>query len=73
MILMKKETIKILKTEQPCSNTIIFGVKKIGLSGSHSKETQREDRDANIIVELKPLCLKFVELSDYIENLMGKK
>ena len=72
-MLTKKEIITILKTEQPYLNTI-FGVKRIGLFGSYSKGIQREDSDIDIIVEFeRPIGLKFVELSDYIENLLGKK
>jgi len=51
-----------------------FGVKRIGLFGSYSKGLQREDSDVDIIVEFeKPIGLKFVEMADYIENILGKK
>ncbi len=72
-MLTKKEIITILKKEFPYLRDI-FGVKRIGLFGSYSKGLQREDSDVDIIVEFeKPIGLKFIELADYIENIMGKK
>ncbi len=72
-MLTKKEIITILKKELPYLKAI-FGVKRIGLFGSFSKGIQREDSDVDIIVEFeKPIGLKFVELADYIENILGRK
>ncbi|NJD77510.1 MAG: nucleotidyltransferase family protein [Candidatus Methanoperedens sp.] len=72
-MLTKKEIINLLKKELPYLKAI-FGVKRIGLFGSFSKGIQREDSDVDIIVEFeKPIGLKFVELADYIENLLGRK
>ncbi len=72
-MLTKKEIIYLLKKELPYLKAI-FGVKRIGLFGSFSKGIQREDSDVDIIVEFeRPIGLKFVELSDHIENLIGKK
>ena len=69
----KEETINILKKELPYLKAF-FGVKRIGLFGSFSKGIQREDSDVDIIVEFeKPIGLKFVELADYIEYILGKK
>jgi len=72
-MLAKNEITALLRKELPHLKTI-FGIKKIGLFGSYSKGIQREDSDVDIIVEFeKPIGLKFVELADYIENLLGKK
>ncbi|HEY9204926.1 MAG TPA: nucleotidyltransferase family protein [Candidatus Methanoperedens sp.] len=72
-MLTTKETINILKNELPYLNAT-FGVKRIGLFGSYSKGLQREDSDVDIIVEFeKPIGLKFVELADYLENILDKK
>jgi predicted nucleotidyltransferase len=68
-----KEIIAILRIELPHSKTI-FGVKRIGIFGSYSKGVQKEDSDVDLIVEFdRPIGLKFFELSEYIENLLGKK
>ncbi len=72
-MLTKEETINTLKKELPYLKAI-FGVKRIGLFGSYSKGIQREDSDVDLIVEFeKPIGLKFVELADYIEKILGKK
>ncbi len=72
-MLTKKEIITILKKELPYLKAI-FGVKRIGLFGSSAKGTQREDSDVDIVVEFeKPIGLKFIELSDYMEKVLGKK
>ncbi|MDD5473843.1 MAG: nucleotidyltransferase family protein [Candidatus Methanoperedens sp.] len=72
-MLSKEEIITILKKELPYLRDI-FGVKRIGLFGSSAKGIQREDSDVDLVVEFeKPIGLKFIELSDYIENVLGKK
>ncbi len=72
-MLTKEETIKLLKNELPYLKAI-FGVKRIGLFGSYAKGIQRENSDVDLIVEFeKPIGLKFVELAEYIENILGKK
>ncbi len=72
-MLTKEEIIKILKKELPYLQSI-FGVKRIGLFGSSAKGIQREDSDIDLVVEFeKPIGLKFIELSDYIEKVLGKK
>ncbi len=72
-MLTKKEIITILKEELPYLRAI-FGVKRIDLFGSSAKGTQREDSDVDLVVEFeKPIGLKFIELSDYIEKALGKK
>jgi predicted nucleotidyltransferase len=51
-----------------------YGVTKMGLFGSYSKDTADEDRDIDIIVELdRPLGFQFVDLAEYLEQLLGKK
>ncbi len=72
-MLTKKEIITILKNELPYLRDI-FGVKRIGLFGSSAKGIQREDSDVDLVVEFeKPIGLKFVELSEHIEKVLGKK
>lgn len=51
-----------------------YGVRKIGVFGSVASETDGEDSDLDIVVEFaKPIGLKFVELTEYLEALFGKK
>ncbi len=72
-MITRKEIIAILRRELPHLKTI-FGVKRIGIFGSYSKDVQKEDSDVDLIVEFeRPIGLKFFELSEYIENLLGKK
>ena len=72
-MLTKQKITILLKKELPHLRTI-FGVKRIGIFGSYSKDVQKEDSDVDLIVEFeRPIGLKFFELSEYIENLLGKK
>lgn len=51
-----------------------YGVKRIGLFGSFAKGTQNEDSDIDIVAEFrKPVGLKFVEFTDYLEKILGRK
>jgi len=51
-----------------------YGVKSIGIFGSFARYEQAEKSDVDIIVEFeKPIGLKFVELADYLEEILGMK
>ncbi len=51
-----------------------YGIKRIGLFGSYAKDEQIEDSDIDIIAEFeKPIGLKFVEFTEYLENILEKK
>ena len=51
-----------------------YGVKKIGIFGSFSRNQQQADSDVDVIVEFnKPIGLKFVQLADYLEQLLGRR
>ncbi len=66
----KTQTLKLLKSSYPyLANE--FGVAKIGIFGSVAKETNTETSDVDIVVEFqKPIGLKFIDLSDYLESLL---
>ena len=49
-----------------------FGVKKIGLFGSHGKGTGVEGSDIDLVIEFAgPIGFRFVELAEYLEKLLG--
>jgi uncharacterized protein len=51
-----------------------FGVHRIGLFGSYAKGRPNEQSDVDIVVEFdRPIGLRFMELVDYLENLLGRK
>lgn len=63
----------IIKNEYP-RLIAEYGVKRIGLFGSFAKGTQNEDSDIDIVAEFsKPIGLKFVEFTEYLEKILGNK
>lgn len=69
----KTKTLKLLK-----NNYLYladeFGVAKIGIFGSVAKEASTESSDVDIVVEFrKPIGLKFIDLAEYLENLLQTK
>ena len=71
--LSREDVVAILKKETPFLAEE-YGVKRIGLFGSFAKEEQGRKSDVDIVVELgKPIGLKFIELADYLEELLGRK
>ena len=51
-----------------------YGVRMVGLFGSYARGEQNEVSDVDILVELeKPIGLKFFELWDELENILGVK
>jgi uncharacterized protein len=51
-----------------------FGVRKIGLFGSFAKGNPDEQSDIDILEEFeRPIGLRFVELAEYLEKLLGRK
>ena len=67
------QTLKLIKNNyQYLSDE--FGVDKIGIFGSVAKEIDSENSDVDIIVEFnKPIGLKFIDLADYLENLLQRR
>ncbi len=51
-----------------------YGVMEIGIFGSFTREEQSELSDIDILVEFeKPIGLKFFELADHLETILGVK
>ncbi|MBM3293797.1 MAG: nucleotidyltransferase family protein [Candidatus Aminicenantes bacterium] len=51
-----------------------FGVKRIFLFGSFAKGTARNESDIDLIVDLeKPLGLRFIEMADFLEEVLDCK
>lgn len=51
-----------------------FGIKKLSLFGSFAKGMPKKDSDIDIIVEFRqPIGLKFIDLTDHLEKLLGRK
>ena len=49
-----------------------YGVIIIGIFGSYARNEQNKRSDVDILIEIeKPIGLKFFELWDYIEKLLG--
>lgn len=51
-----------------------YGVKRIGLFGSYAQGEPGEASDIDLIVEFEhPIGFRFVELAEYLENLLGRE
>jgi predicted nucleotidyltransferase len=49
-----------------------YGVTRLAIFGSYARGDQREDSDIDVLVEVDPsIGLRFVELADRIEALLG--
>jgi predicted nucleotidyltransferase len=51
-----------------------FGVRRLGLFGSFTQGHAIEASDVDLVVELEsPIGLRFIELGDYLEKLLGRR
>ncbi|MBL8189369.1 MAG: nucleotidyltransferase family protein [Acidobacteria bacterium] len=72
-MLTKEQVIQLLRENYP-HLAAEYGVKRIGLFGSYAKGVPNEQSDVDVVVEFeRPIGLKFIELTDYLENLFDKK
>lgn len=68
----KEEVITLLQQKIPYL-AAEYGVKRIGLFGSYGKSVSTEQSDVDLIIEFdRPIGFKFIELTDYLEELLGK-
>jgi predicted nucleotidyltransferase len=72
-MLTREQAIKLLQERRPYL-AVEFGVSKIGLFGSYAKGRPDETSDIDLLLEFeRPIGLRFIELVDYLENLLGRK
>ena len=68
------EEIKRILMEHKSEIREKYGVVIVGVFGSYARGEQKETSDVDIIVELeRPIGLRFFELYDYLENILGTK
>ena len=64
--------IKVLREEYPYLASE-YGVKRLGVFGSHAKGLATEASDVDLVVEFtRPIGFKFIEFTEYLESLLGK-
>ncbi|HIJ87069.1 MAG TPA: nucleotidyltransferase [Desulfuromonadales bacterium] len=69
----REDVFLFLQTELPKLQRE-FGITKMALFGSFAKGTQTETSDVDLLIESShSLGFKFFELSDYLENGLGRK
>ena len=67
----KAEILEILQKEKP-ELVRRYGVKRLALFGSYARDSQSENSDVDIMVDVEPsIGLGFVELADRIEEVLG--
>jgi predicted nucleotidyltransferase len=72
-MLSREKAIKLLQEKHPYL-AAEFGVSKIGLFGSYAKGNSTDASDIDLVVEFeRPTGFRFIELVDYLENLLGGK
>jgi predicted nucleotidyltransferase len=72
-MLTKEAITKVLREKYPYL-AAEYGVKRIGLFGSYAKDIPTEASDIDLVVEFeRPLGFKFIELSEYLERLLGQE
>ena len=51
-----------------------YGIRRLGLFGSFAKGQSHDESDVDMVVEFdRPIGLRFVELAEYLETLLGRK
>jgi len=72
-VLTRDEALRILQEKRDYLHDE-FGVSKIGVFGSTAAGHSDETSDVDIVVEFdRPIGFRFVELADYLEDLLGRK
>ncbi len=67
----REEVLEILRRAAP-DLAREFGVRRVALFGSYARGDATEESDVDVLVEVDPsLGLRFVDLADRIETLLG--
>ena len=68
------EEVKSILSEQQPFLASHYGVSKIGLFGSYASGKPSESSDVDLFIEFeRPIGFKFIELADYLEQLLGRE
>ncbi len=71
-MLTRESIVRVLREHHPFLATE-YGVRRIGLFGSHAKGTATEDSDVDLVVEFgRPIGFRFTEFVEYLEMLLGR-
>lgn len=71
--MLSKENIAMTLRKQYPYLAKTYGVKRIGVFGSYAKGISHEKSDIDLVAEFeRPIGLKFVELTEYLENLFNR-
>ena len=71
--LNRSAILKAIQKEMPYLHEH-FGVEQLALFGSFARDEAAKDSDIDLVVSLaKPLGFAFVELADYLEEILGRK
>lgn len=69
----RSDITRILRENQ-ADLAALYGVSKIGLFGSYARATARKASDVDLLIEFdRPIGLKFIDLAEYLETLLGVK
>lgn len=72
-MLTKARVIEILKEQYPYLARE-YGIVRIGIFGSFASGTPKDTSDVDLVAEFnRPIGLRFVELTDYLEQKFGRK
>jgi predicted nucleotidyltransferase len=69
----QEQILNSLKSQMPYLASE-YGVRRIGLFGSFATKTASDESDIDLLVEFhEPIGLRFMDLVDYLETLLGRK
>ncbi len=72
--MLNKEKITEILRNNLSYLSLEYGVRRIGLFGSYAKGLQKNNSDVDIIAEFeRPIGLKFIEFTEYLEKILDKK
>ncbi len=72
-MLDREELVRLIR-EYYTYLAVEYGVKRIGIFGSYARGEPEEVSDIDLIVEFeRPIGFRFVELVEYLENLLGRE